>query len=315
VSGKMTTKENFHFNADWSYARNNWGNAGVSDNTKVSPDNSAVELTLEKSFLADRAILELGYFYVGAAYYTSANPFLWSNQQGFIAKLDGTIGQKLTLASEVKIGQTIDESISSGQQKNIQLLGSFSWRPASKITINGQIAPNTFKYFGTGQVSVANENMLYNLQVSTQHQIKQAALLNTAGFTNNRTQLAYSDTMTLNKTKYLFLQQLLSLPSALNFSMYTMGGKVSNETAEADYTFLSQFNIGIQKQKWNSTLGVQLLKDAFLPDWYYGLTSYQEVKLGQEVSILLDISWQVPKSKDSQASNRFWGSLSISKLF
>jgi len=314
ISGKSQVNKNLHLKATLGFSRNIWGQTDLASQTTIHSSNTVSEISMSHSFFKDTWQLELGYFFVGADFITRANPFLLNNQQGFLTKMQGQVGEKLNTSLEIKMGQTIDDKLFGGEQKRIQVLGDFHWRPLPKFTIAGQIAPNTFKHFGTGAVSLSNSNFLYNLQGNLALAIDQTQNYSSIGFTNHRTQLSFVDTSSTNHTNYVFLNHSIFLPTNWQFSALMMHGKAYSENTTSTSSFF-QLDGTLQKTKCTTNLGVQYLKDIADPTWYYGVKGSFEWQIGKGFSLLVDSSLQWPNSSTNENKKRFWGSLMLSTKF
>ena len=319
IDGRGKIGKHTHLNGIFSFSRSAWGQADLSINNQINKTNTAGEITLSNQLFAQQVQMELGFFYVGANFIAAANPFLQTNQQGLVAKITGKIGQQLEVATEIKTGESIDPSLTGGDQKNLQVLGSFNWRPSNRWSFSGQIAPNTFKHFGTGAIAINSANILYNAQVSAQYNKENIMGIVTGGFTNYNTQWQYYDTTFVNKTNHLFLQKSLifSNQSTLSF-MSMMGFSADNQEIESttQQSFFSeidyQFSIG---QKWTSSAGIQVLKDAFLQEWMYGITGANEITITPQLRFVIDFTYQLPRTKTATNPSRFWGKLELIKQF
>lgn len=314
ISGKSQITSTLQLKATLGFSRNVWGNTDLTNQTTIEPGNSVSEITISNSFFNNRWQLELGYYYVGVNYITRANPFLQNNQQGFLGKVEGQLGDKLNTSLEIKLGQTIDGNLFNGDQKRMQLVGAFNWRPSSRISIVGQVVPNTFKHYGTGAVAISNSNFLYNLQGNIAFTIDKTQSYSTLGVTNHRTQLSFADTSSVNHTNYLFLNQSILLSKSWQVSMLAMLGQTASAEEELSSSYF-QLESGLQREKWNTSLGIQYLKEILDPTWFYGIKYSQELQLIENTSLLLDVSMQWPSTLSIDTDKRFWGSLMITTKF
>jgi len=317
LSSNTQLYKNIQLKTSFGFSRTVWGSLDLDSSTKINSANSAYEVTLVGSLFNQQPLqVEVGYFYVGPTYRTSGNPFLQTNQQGMLTKASGQIGKTFDISTEFRVAQTVDENWTNGKQKELQLLGTFNWRPSNTLSITGQFSPNTFKYYGTGDFNTSNANWLYALQATTQKGIKQSEWIGTIGTTNFRGQLNYIDTVHFNNSNYLFTQQSIVLPSHLQFTLLVLGGQQTLADIVGKRTsFSSELSITYQRKKWDSTFGFQVQKDAYLNNWYYGYTVFQQVKIGQGGSLSTDISWQLPLQNTVSVQPRFWGSLKLNQRF
>lgn len=318
MNSQSSIADKILINTTIGFSRSIWGQQDLSFSNKISEKNTAGEITIGGHFFKDRMQVDVGYFYVGANFIAAANPFLQNNQHGLVSKIEGKLSNNLLVTSELKYGKSLDEQVVGGAQNNWQLLGTINWQPTNSLSLSGQISPNVFKHFGAGVAVINGANTLYNVQITNQFKIKESNLLVTGGFTNYNTQWQYYDTTLVNKTNHLFLQKTLLLADNSNLSFTAMLGFVSDESEvmDAQHTYFSSLNYQLEIGKnWTSSLGGQLLKDAFLEDWFYGLTTTNEWQLGEKIAIIMDFSIQIPYGNTTEVNNRYWGNLELIKRF
>ncbi|MEM9919106.1 MAG: hypothetical protein AAF990_13475 [Bacteroidota bacterium] len=310
VAGESRLLPSFSIRSEWSFSRSIWGNPDLAVGNQISRRNVAGEASVAVHLLANKLDVDLGYFYVGPDFIAAANPFIQINRSGFLVKAQGRPTRNIALEAEVKVGRSIDRKASlGGTQTDVQLMGSMNWQLLKNLTVSAQIAPNYFQQFGVGESNVSNDNMLYNLFVNTQHYVKGHLLIQSYGMTNYNTHLQYVDTSWTNSSTQFYWQSSFAFSEGNSLSLMTMMGFNRDDFAEqtADYSFFSQLSYAWEKRYWKTSLGGQLLRDAFDTDWYYGLTSLLDVSLGTKAKITLDASCQIPRVKDRQT--RFWGRL------
>lgn len=290
------------------------------ENTNPTFDNKeafAGELTIGANVIKNIS-LEVGYFHIDKNYSTRGNPFIQPNRSGIVAKLIGQVKDKLDFGIDLRYGESIDTSlVLSDNQKNLEFLGYFNYTINNNWLLSAQVSPNTFKYFGSGDVNYSGSNTIYNAQLTNQHQLGSIQSITTVGFTNFNSELTYADTAVVNISDQIFAQNTLQFSQSSSVSTLLMYGLNSGNSLEeptvASTSLFFQMDYGYQSKKIGVSIGGQYLKNYVAEGTLFGIANSLIWQFSPDVA--LDISANYQFSLTDNADNRIWAAIGLKKEF
>lgn len=321
LSGKVALLEQISLKSEIAFSRN----ATPADNLVGTVNDlrrsTAGEIQLESHFFNNGLNAGIGYYYVGPEYISTTNPFLQTNREGFILDVKGNLKNKLFIDATVRLGKSIDD-IGAVQQKEVQVLGNLTWEVDERFSISGHVSPNTFQQLGTGIANFSASNWLYNFQANYQVALGKTNLVNSGGLTNYNGRIINLDSSQVNSAVNVFSQHSMMFPNQHIFTVIGMVGWNSTPSLEMDQQNEEDNSIFIQAQyqipskKYSVSLGGQLVKDAFDPDFYYGIINSFNFHISSSFELVGDFNLQLPCNKKEINQKRFLlANLRLSKLF
>ncbi|MEO1517233.1 MAG: hypothetical protein AAFV95_19565 [Bacteroidota bacterium] len=305
--------------SEWSFSRSVWGQPDVSIDNQIGRRNIAGEATVTGQWSKNKLETELGYFYVGPDFISAGNPFMQNNQQGMIAKARGQLGRRIKMEGEVRLGQSIDQrSIAGGKQNDWQIIGSIHWQLLQNLIVSAQASPNYFRQFGTSEVTISHQNMLYHLFAQSQHKIRNRLLTQTMGMSNFHSNLHLTDSSWNNATRQVYWQSSLLLSARRSLSVLSLWGINQGQTSSSNkqHTFFTELGYGWEGDRLNIKAASQLVKDATLNTWFVGMTQSIQFQVFKNTQFTADVSYQLPTQTDErQGKHRYWGRLEIIQTF
>jgi hypothetical protein len=308
-----------------AYAKNDWNNSYLEGEDVFR--NLAGDVSLAANFFEDLLNVSAGYYYVGPDYFTVANPFLLNDQQGVRASAKGSIGDKIKISGEGRIGVSLDDNATTkGENRSLQFIGSISYKITSWLEITGQVSPNTFKQYGTGQVALSNDNFIYNCQVSMHGKVGGSTLLSYGGISNYSTHTNYLDTAWMNNSSSIYNQSSLILKNGNRFtwlvSRTTSGSPVDDQNVEENETkkfksFISRADYSFGVGKARLSLGIEWTEDGFLLQKMYGANIGFQWALSSKINLFTSANLQIPMKweTENKPSSRFVGQTKFIQSF
>lgn len=214
----------------------------------------------------------LGYFYSGARFKTLGNPFLLTNRQGVHLNAKGNIlKNRINLNAQFKYGQSIDENFVD-EFKDIQFFGEVRFKLSKQNMLTFSVMPNIFRQGLPETQGVQNENTIYTLQGNFYKQIKNTQAITTLNITNLRSNFQFVDSIQLDNSIYIFLNESIFLSEKQSINASLMIGKERSLSGPLE-DLLSQLDYKFRTQKMNFSTGLQLIQDRFYEGLQFGIVN------------------------------------------
>lgn len=253
--------------------------------------------------------LGIGYFYYGSDFTTFGNDFLVNNRNGVKADVRiGLLKNKLSLKAEIKYGKPNNAALNGLSQSTLQQISTeVNWNIGKGNFIQFRYMPNTFTQNNTsGTNAVDYRSNIYLLTGSFNYKTLGLKQFTNVSFSNINQQVQFFDSLKINQTTYMGLNQRCVLNEKNSIDIRSQLGYASE---------LRQFNTGYLQVNDNFSLGknykfssgLQASKRVSEDAWRLGLTANTSLNLGRLLNINTGLIYRFkPLNEASQSNKSEW---------
>lgn len=286
-------------------------NIGFSDETSTNPtfiNRVATSGTLYYA-VSKSSKIGLGYYYIGSDFATFGNDFLVNNRNG--VKLDGKIGlfkNKLSLKGEVRYGKPNNANLSGLSESALtQISTEASWNMGKGNFVQFRYMPNNFtQNTARGDNRVDYRSNIYLLTGSFNYKAVGLKQYTNITFSNINQQAQFFDSLKINQTSYLGLNQrlVLNTQNSVDFKSQ-FGYTAETHQISSGYVQLNDnFSVG---KNYKFTSGLQASKRVGEQAWRMGITANSSLNLGRFLHLNTGIIYRLkPLNETTQDSKPEW---------